>query len=132
MRYALLALSWPLTVVLPAFQQLDQFVTIALAFLKQDAGASDTLTAFATQHGVKEKPLRNTIRGVLFFFGEALKKNMAPQQVKEDLTNLGELCWQSLAWVFIRRVFCRARRGQSDHAQHQVAEELCGPLGADD
>jgi len=70
-------------------EQLEQFANIALAYLTQDSGAATLLHEFATKHGVKEKPLRNTVRGVLYFFSEALKKNMAPAQVKEDLLGLG-------------------------------------------
>jgi COMMD2-7/10, HN domain len=73
--------------------QLSGFVGIVLSFLQHKAGTdpNDSLEAFATENKVNQKALKNTVRGVLFFFSEALKKNMSPAHVKEDLHNLGKL-----------------------------------------
>ncbi len=51
--------------------------------------ATDALTSFSVEHKVNPKVLKNTNKGVLYFFTEALKKNMAPVHVKEDLILLG-------------------------------------------
>ena len=62
-----------------------------LKFLLQDSESNTALEQFAEQHGVKIKPLRNMVRGILFFFNEALKKNLGQLQVQEDLVKLGSL-----------------------------------------
>lgn len=69
--------------------QLDQFVGVTLAFISQDPSASVMLGAFAEEHGVNSKALNNTIRGIMYFFAEALKNNLSSASVAEDLTKLG-------------------------------------------
>ena len=99
--------------------QLAQFSTIVLGFLKEGGEAEgvfchhsfflavcvlmmtaicggqrivdrgEAIPRFAEEHGINQKALRGTLRGLLFFFVEALRRNMPPQHVKEDLLNLG-------------------------------------------
>lgn len=69
--------------------QLGEFVGITLAFLGQADGASGLLAEFAAKNGVNIKALNNTIKGILFFFAEALKANMSPEAVQQDLVSLG-------------------------------------------
>lgn len=75
-------------------EQLSEFVSIVLSFLHGGgagggADANEALEAFSEEHGVNLKALRGIIRGVLFFFAEALKKNLSPAHIKEDLVKLG-------------------------------------------
>eukprot|EP00462_Mataza_sp_D1_P001079 CAMPEP_0175092474 /NCGR_PEP_ID=MMETSP0086_2-20121207/2482_1 /TAXON_ID=136419 /ORGANISM="Unknown Unknown, Strain D1" /LENGTH=195 /DNA_ID=CAMNT_0016365339 /DNA_START=50 /DNA_END=637 /DNA_ORIENTATION=- len=70
-------------------EQLVRFVSITLAFISQDPSATQQLNQFATDNGVNPKALNSTVRGVLFFFTEALKSNLAPGAVKDDLIKLG-------------------------------------------
>lgn len=75
-------------------EQLGELVTIVLGFLQtaQQGGGDDPedgLARFGERHGVNLKALKNIIRGVLFFFVEALKKNLSPAHIKEDLVKLG-------------------------------------------
>jgi len=70
-------------------EQLVQFVGVTMKFLAQDATAADLLTKFSATYGVNPKALKSTVKGILYFFGEALKRNLSPAQVREDLVNLG-------------------------------------------
>ena len=53
---------------------------------------NQALVDFSTENGVNAKALRNTIRGVLFFFSESIKRNISPSNVKDDLKLLGAFC----------------------------------------
>ena len=48
-----------------------------------------TTTQFADRHSVVVKALNTTLRGVLLFFAEALKKNLSPDAVVSDIESLG-------------------------------------------
>eukprot|EP00456_Euglypha_rotunda_P002345 TRINITY_DN10450_c0_g1_i11.p1 TRINITY_DN10450_c0_g1~~TRINITY_DN10450_c0_g1_i11.p1 ORF type:complete len:160 (-),score=20.02 TRINITY_DN10450_c0_g1_i11:127-606(-) len=53
------------------------------------SGAATELSKFATELGVKEKALQGVVNGILYFFNQCLRKNMAPSHVKDDLVLLG-------------------------------------------
>lgn len=70
-------------------EQLTSFISIVLTHLISKTQAEAQLEEFAAANGVRVKVLQNTLRGVLYFFQQALKENMAPVHVGQDLTSLG-------------------------------------------
>jgi len=69
--------------------QLNEFVIVLFQFLAQDPSATELLKKFSDTHGVNMKILNSSMKGVLYFFGEALKKNMGSDNVKADLMSFG-------------------------------------------
>jgi len=49
----------------------------------------DNLGEFAQEQGVNVNSLKIIVRGVILFFKGAIKENLTPLYVKEDLVNLG-------------------------------------------
>ena len=45
---------------------------------------------FGDEHGVSANALKNVVKSLLSFFKSAVKSNLTPSQVKEDLEHLGE------------------------------------------
>ena len=72
-------------------QQLGQFVDILMSFFAgQQAGElMESVNEFSSTHGVNLNGLKNIIRGVLIFFKGAVRANLTPLYVKEDLLNFG-------------------------------------------
>jgi len=70
-------------------EQLVRLMSTTMAFISQDPSATEEVNQFATGNGVNPEALNRTVRGVLLFFMEALKTNLAPGAVKDDLIKLG-------------------------------------------
>eukprot|EP00823_Brevimastigomonas_motovehiculus_P007421 TRINITY_DN6465_c0_g1_i1.p1 TRINITY_DN6465_c0_g1~~TRINITY_DN6465_c0_g1_i1.p1 ORF type:complete len:205 (-),score=33.59 TRINITY_DN6465_c0_g1_i1:120-734(-) len=70
-------------------KQLSEFVEIAMAFLLRSSSQQELCDKFIKEHGIHEKPLKATLTAVLYFFSEALKKNLSATLVNEDLISLG-------------------------------------------
>lgn len=49
------------------------------------------IAEFAEEHGLGTNALKNVVKSLLSFFKSALKSNLTPAQVKEDLEHLGKL-----------------------------------------
>jgi len=49
------------------------------------------VSEFAGEHGVSTNALKNVVKSLLGFFKSALKSNLTPAQVKEDLEHLGKI-----------------------------------------
>lgn len=70
-------------------QQFTQFIELLTQFLAHNPAAEASLAAFAGEHGINLKPLKNTVTGILYFLSIALRKNMSPVHVAADLQALG-------------------------------------------
>ncbi len=71
--------------------QLNELVAFVLDFLTQQ-GTSDLVegtAAYSAKHGVNQVALKNILSGLLYFFKEAIKSNITPAMIKEDLGNFG-------------------------------------------
>jgi hypothetical protein len=66
-----------------------EFAGVVLLFLTNPNAATTQLDDFAGKHGVNTKALKNMLQGVIYFFTEALKRNMSSSHVAEDLVGLG-------------------------------------------
>jgi hypothetical protein len=75
------------------------------------------LEKFAADNGVGSGPLKNLIKTVLIFFKAALKRNLSPQHLKEDLVQLGlsddKGNWVASQWKANLGTFSRFAVGQS-------------------
>eukprot|EP01102_Stenamoeba_stenopodia_P005277 TRINITY_DN15844_c0_g1_i1.p1 TRINITY_DN15844_c0_g1~~TRINITY_DN15844_c0_g1_i1.p1 ORF type:complete len:205 (-),score=53.12 TRINITY_DN15844_c0_g1_i1:142-756(-) len=69
--------------------QLGQLIDILLTFLAEGSALLNEIAAFAQEHGVNPAALRNTVRGALFFFRGAVKSNLNPDQIRDDLVAFG-------------------------------------------
>jgi hypothetical protein len=49
----------------------------------------DDVASFSSKHSIGGTAIKNTARALLFFFKNALRVNLTPQFVKEDLQNFG-------------------------------------------
>lgn len=67
----------------------DQLIPILLHYLSHTPDADHHLSQFATQHKINIAPLKNIVQACLLFFGQALKKGMNGEQVKEDMEKMG-------------------------------------------
>ena len=70
-----------------------QLVDIVFSFLvspKEGARFMSQVSEFAGEHGVSTNALKNVVKSLLGFFKSALKGNLTPAQVKEDLEHLGK------------------------------------------
>lgn len=74
-------------------EQLGQFVDIIMNFFAgQQAGElMESVSEFSSTHGVNANALKTIIRAVLIFFKGAVRANLTPLYVKEDLLILGML-----------------------------------------
>ncbi|XP_033646868.1 COMM domain-containing protein 7-like isoform X1 [Asterias rubens] len=73
-------------------EQFKQIVTIVLTFLLEPAKSSQLvvhLDDFARDEGISAAPLRNIVRSLITILNNAVKRNMTPSQLNEDLVNLG-------------------------------------------
>ena len=70
-----------------------QLVDIVFSFLvspKEGTRFMSQVAEFAGEHGVGTNALKNVVKSLLSFFKSALKSNLTPAQVKEDLEHLGK------------------------------------------
>ena len=77
--------------VLNGFQseQLSEFIEILLKFLSSSLDLVEAVREFAENHGANPAALKNLVSSALFFFQGAIRANLTPSMVKEDLTNCG-------------------------------------------
>lgn len=71
-----------------------QLVDIVFSFLvspKEGTRFMSQVAEFAGEHGVGTNALKNVVKSLLSFFKSALKSNLTPAQVKEDLEHLGKI-----------------------------------------
>eukprot|EP00164_Ancoracysta_twista_P011344 GFYU01017468.1.p1 GENE.GFYU01017468.1~~GFYU01017468.1.p1 ORF type:complete len:198 (+),score=72.06 GFYU01017468.1:72-665(+) len=69
--------------------QLKQLVGSLLDFLAQGDDLMEALQRFAEEHEVNGTALKNTVRGLLFFFKSAQTAQLSQTHVKEDLIQFG-------------------------------------------
>ncbi|XP_064632931.1 COMM domain-containing protein 7-like [Lineus longissimus] len=73
-------------------EQFRQLSGVVFSFLIEPSKSSRLLSQleeFASEHGVPAGPLKNVIKSLLTIPNSALKKNLSPTHLKEDLVNLG-------------------------------------------
>lgn len=73
-------------------EQFSQLSTIVFNFLvapQQSAQFLSQLEEFASRHSLGLNALKNLVKSVLIFFKAALKRNLSPGHVNEDLLQLG-------------------------------------------
>ncbi|KAI8511696.1 COMM domain-containing protein 7 [Branchiostoma belcheri] len=73
-------------------EQFSQLVSIIFSFLVEPSKSArmlQQLDEFAEHHGISAGPLRNVVKSVLSVLNGALRRNLTPALLKEDLTNLG-------------------------------------------
>ena len=71
-----------------------QLVDVVFSFLvspKEGTRFMSQVSEFAGEHGVSTNALKNVVKSLLGFFKSALKSNLTPAQVKEDLEHLGKI-----------------------------------------
>ncbi len=80
---------------------LQELVGLLLSFLAAEGlsqvqiiivGSNDimeTLTQYAQSHGINFNALKNTVRGILYFFKGSIRNNLTPAVLKEDMITLG-------------------------------------------
>ena len=73
-----------------AFCQLLDIVFSFLVSPKEGTRFMSQVAEFASEHGISSNPLKNVVKGLLSFFKSALKCNLTPAQVKEDVEHLGK------------------------------------------
>ena len=73
-----------------AFCQLVDIVFSFLVSPKEGTRLMSQVSEFAGEHGVSTNALKNVVKSLLGFFKSALKSNLTPAQVKEDLEHLGK------------------------------------------
>ena len=74
-----------------AFCQLVDIVFSFLVSPKEGTRFMSQVSEFAGEHGVSTNALKNVVKSLLGFFKSALKSNLTPAQVKEDLEHLGKI-----------------------------------------
>ena len=73
-----------------AFCQLLDIVFSFLVSPKEGTRFMSQIADFAAEHGVSSNALKNVVKSLLNFFKSALKSNLTPAQVKEDVEHLGK------------------------------------------
>ena len=95
-----------------------QLVDIVFSFLvspKEGARFMSQISDFAAEHGLSPNALKNVVKSLLSFFKSALKSNLTPAQVKEDVEHLGKNMQNAPPSLFtsLRRV----GEGQTDRVR---------------
>jgi hypothetical protein len=75
--------------------------SILFSFLvapEQSSQLLSELESFATQFSLGLAALKNLVKSILIFFKAALRKNLSPSYVKDDLVQLGELVLTTGPW----------------------------------
>ena len=71
-------------------EQLQPLTEMVLGFLaRQSADPDAEVAQFAQQHSIGMKSLKSMLTALVFFLGEALKRNLAAENVQEDLVSFG-------------------------------------------
>lgn len=94
-----------------AFCQLVDIVFSFLVSPKEGARFMSQVSEFAGEHGVSTNALKNVVKSLLGFFKSALKSNLTPAQVKEDLEHLGKSdrvkhCVRGVSWGNVQFYEC--------------------------
>lgn len=71
--------------------QIDELLMILIEFISGESGSDimEDVASFSSKHQISGSSIKNTTRALLFFFKNALRVNLTPQFVKEDLQNFG-------------------------------------------
>jgi len=69
--------------------QLKELTEIVLTYLKQKTDLMSNLNTFAQKFSIQIPALKSTVRGVVYFFKAALKQNLSPQYLRDDLVTFG-------------------------------------------
>ena len=78
----------PLSQLTP--EQLQPLTELVLSFLAGQAADPDAeVAAFSQAHGIGMKALKTMLTALIFFLSEALKRNLAAENVHEDLVAFG-------------------------------------------
>ena len=78
----------PLSQLTP--EQLQPLSEMVLGFLaRQSADPDAEVAQFAQHHCIGMKTLKTMLTALIFFLGEALKRNLAAENVQEDLVSFG-------------------------------------------
>jgi len=71
-------------------EQLAQFVDILMGILTgQGSEAIENIEAFAGEHSINVNALKNIVNSVVLFFKGAIRRNLTPLNVRDDLVNFG-------------------------------------------
>ncbi|CAH1265291.1 COMMD7 [Branchiostoma lanceolatum] len=73
-------------------EQFSQLISIVFSFLVEPSKSArmlQQLDEFAEHHGISAGPLKNVVKSLLSVLNGALRRNLTPALLKEDLTNLG-------------------------------------------
>ncbi|XP_078595951.1 COMM domain-containing protein 7-like [Branchiostoma floridae x Branchiostoma japonicum] len=73
-------------------EQFSQLISIVFSFLVEPGKSArmlQQLDEFAEHHGISAGPLKNVVKSLLSVLNGALRRNLTPALLKEDLTNLG-------------------------------------------
>jgi hypothetical protein len=77
-------------------EQLQPLTELVLSFLAgQSADPDAEVAAFSQAHGIGMKALKTMLTALIFFLSEALKRNLAAENVQEDLVAFGIVCRMS-------------------------------------
>ncbi|XP_019855833.1 PREDICTED: COMM domain-containing protein 7-like [Amphimedon queenslandica] len=99
------------------FQTLMVLVFEFLASPQTSSQFISNLEKFASDNGLGSGALKNLIKTVLVFFKAALKRNLPPTQLKEDLLQLGlseeKGSWVAAQWKTNLGTFSKIAVGQS-------------------
>ena len=72
------------------FHQLTEIVFTFLISPREGAAFMSQISEFAEEHGVSTNALKNVTKTLLSFFKSAIRSNLTPTHLKEDLENLGK------------------------------------------
>mmetsp|Transcript_17512 Transcript_17512/g.24300 ORF Transcript_17512/g.24300 Transcript_17512/m.24300 type:complete len:201 (-) Transcript_17512:1717-2319(-) len=72
-------------------EQFDELSEIVLSFISGETQSDlkDTIVSFSENHNINQMVLKTLTQGLLFFFKGAIRNNLSPLFVKEDLQTLG-------------------------------------------
>ncbi|XP_022107826.1 COMM domain-containing protein 7-like [Acanthaster planci] len=73
-------------------EQFSEIVSIVIAFLLEPDKSNQLISQlddFARDQGVSVAPLRNIVRSLITILNNAVRRNMTPTQLEEDLVSLG-------------------------------------------
>mmetsp|Transcript_4653 Transcript_4653/g.6586 ORF Transcript_4653/g.6586 Transcript_4653/m.6586 type:complete len:198 (-) Transcript_4653:214-807(-) len=69
--------------------QIDYLVQMTFTTLTTGRLPEEQVSEFASEHKIKPKLLKETLKGLLFFLSESLRKNMSGDAVKNELVKFG-------------------------------------------
>jgi hypothetical protein len=71
--------------------QLEELLTLLMSFISGETSVDllEQVPSFAAQHSLNATQLKNCVRAFVYFFKNALRVNLSPPHLKEDLVNFG-------------------------------------------